>query len=136
MQIVPYLSFNGQCEEAFRFYEKTLDGKILMMIDHGGTPAAEQVPAEWHKKIMHARLSIGSQLLMGSDAPPGWYTKPGGFSVSLQIPHLHRAERVFNALADGGTVMMPFEKTFWAERFGMVVDRFGTPWMVNCDPQS
>ena len=136
MQIVPYLTFNGQCEEAFRFYERIFDGKILMMQDHGGTPAAEHVPAEWLKKIMHARLSIDSQILMGSDAPPGMYTKPGGFSVSLQIPDRQRSERVFNALADGGTVKMPLTKTFWAERFGMVIDRFDIPWMVNCDLQS
>jgi PhnB protein len=136
MQLIPYLTFNGECEAAFRFYERTFDGKIVMMQAHAGTPAAEHVPAEWQNKIMHAHLSIGSQVLMGSDAPPGMYTKPGGFSVSLHIPELQRAERVFNALADGGTVKMPLTQTFWAERFGMVIDRFGTPWMVNCAPQS
>lgn len=133
MQLNPYLLFNGQCEVAFKFYEKVLGGKIVMMLTHEGTPAAEQVPAEWRKKILHARLSVGDEVLMGSDAPPDRYEAMKGFSVTLGIADPAEAERVFRALAENGTVRMPIERTFWAERFGMLVDQFGTPWMINCE---
>ena len=134
MQLNPYLVFDGRCAEAFRFYEKTLGGKIEAMLTHGETPAAEHVDASWHDKIMHANLKVGDLDLMGSDAPPQYYEQPRGISVALHVADAREGERIFNALADGGTVTMPLEKTFWAERFGMVTDRFGIPWMVNCAP--
>ena len=129
----PYLFYNGNCEAAFKYYEKVLGGKIefLMRADEG--PADMKPSPGNEKKIMHARMSIGSQVLMASDAPPGRYHKPQGFSVSIQIPELSRAERTFQSLAESGTVIMPFRQTFFAARFGMLVDKFGTPWMVNCD---
>jgi PhnB protein len=133
MQLNPYLTFNGQCEAAFKFYEQCLGGKIEMMMPHAGTPAEEHVPVEWRNKILHARLAVSDGVLMGSDAPPERYEQPRGFSVSLQIREPAHAERVFHALAEGGAVQMPIQQTFWAARFGMLVDRFGTPWMVNCD---
>lgn len=133
MQLNPYLTFNGQCEAAFKFYERCLGGKIEAMMPHAGTPAEEHVPVEWRDKIMHARLAVGDGVLMGSDAPPERYEKPRGFSVSLQIKDPAQAERAFHALAEGGAVQMPIQATFWAARFGMLVDRFGTPWMINCD---
>jgi PhnB protein len=91
------------------------------------------VPAEWRTKILHARLAVDDVVLMASDAPPGRYQRPQGFSISIQIPDLSRAENVFHSLAESGTVLMPFQQTFFAARFGMLVDKFGTPWMVNCD---
>ena len=100
---------------------------------HAGSPAEQHVPAEWRSKILHARLVVGDAVLLASDAPPGHYHKPQGFSVSIQIKDTVRGEGIFRALADGGTVTMPFEETFWAARFGMLVDKFGIPWMVNCD---
>ena len=133
MKLNPYLVFNGQCEAAFKFYEKCLGGKIEAMFTHGETPAAQHVPPEWHKKIMHVHLAIGNESLMGSDAPPDRYEKPQGFSVSLQIKDPADAERVFHALAENGTVQMPIQQTFWSVRFGMLVDQFGIPWMVNCE---
>jgi PhnB protein len=133
MRINPYLFFNGQCEAAFKYYAKCLGAKIEAMMTHEGTPAAGQVPSEWVKKIMHARLSLGDTLLMASDAPPGRYQKPQGFSVSLLVDTPQEAERVFNALADNGTVTMPIGETFWALRFGMLVDQFGIAWMINCE---
>jgi PhnB protein len=133
MQLNPYLTFNGQCEAAFKFYEQCLGGKIEAMMPHAGTPAEEHVPVEWRNKIMHARLAVGDGVLMGSDAPLERYEKPRGFSVSLQIKDPAQAERAFHALAEGGAVQMPIQATFWAARFGMLVDRFGTPWMINCD---
>jgi len=133
MQLNPYLLFNGQCEAAFRFYERCLGGKIVAMMPHAGTPAEGQVPPEWREKIIHARLVVGDQVLMGSDAPPDHFEKPQGFSVTLGIDNPIEAERLFNALAENGTVRMPIQQTFWAERFGMLVDRFGIPWMINCE---
>src|ERR1700675_524339 len=101
MQLNPYLFFNGQCEAAFKFYAKILGGKIEAMMPHEGTPAAEHVPAEWRGKIMHARINIGAAVLMASDAPPGRFNQPQGFSVSLQIEDPAEAERKFQALAEG-----------------------------------
>ena len=133
MQMNPYLTFAGQCEAAFKFYAKVLGGKIEAMLPHAGTPAAEHVPAEWRNKIMHARLVVGDKVLMGSDAPPGRREEMKGFSVTLGVDDPKEAERIFGALAENGTVCMPLQKTFWASRFGMLVDRFGTPWMINCE---
>ncbi len=95
MQLLPYLYFDGDCEVALRFYEKCFGGRIEEMVTHAGTPAEQQVPAEWRSKILHARLAVGDVVLMASDAPPGRYHKPQGFSVSIQIPDLSRAERTF-----------------------------------------
>jgi PhnB protein len=133
MQLQAYLYFNGDCEQAFKFYERCLGGKIEAMLTHAGTPAEAHVPPEWRNKILNARLVVDEAVLMGSDSPPGHYNKPQGFSVSIQIKDAAKAESVFNALAEGATVSMPFQETFWAARFGMLVDKFGTPWMVNCD---
>ena len=131
MQLNPYLIFNGQCETAFKFYEQCLGGKIEAMVSHVGTPAEAHVPPEWRDKIMHARLVVSGEVLMGMDAPPDRYKEPKGFSVSLQFNDTKEAERVFHALAENGKVGMPLQQTFWAARFGMLVDRFGIPWMIN-----
>jgi len=133
MRVNTYLHFNGQCAEAFKFYEQCLGGKLGAMFTYTGTPAEQQVPPEFRGKILHARLFLGEDDLMGSDAPPGRYEAPKGFSVSIQIKDPAEAERIFNALVENGTVVMPFQETFWAHRFGMLVDRFGTPWMINCE---
>ena len=133
MQLNSYLFFNGQCEAAFKFYEQCLGGKIDAMLTHAGTPVEGQVPANWRDKIMHARLVVGDAVLMGSDAPPEHFQQPQGFSVALGVDEPAEAERIFNALADKGTVRMALQQTFWALRFGMLVDRFGIPWMINCE---
>jgi PhnB protein len=133
MQVNPYLFFDGRCEAAFKFYAQLLGGKIEAMLPHAGTPAEEHVPAEWRSKIMHAKLVVGDKVLMGSDAPPERFDKPQGFFVTLGLSDPAEAERIFAALAENGTVQLPLQQTFWAARFGMCVDRFGTPWMVNCD---
>jgi PhnB protein len=129
----PYLNFNGNCAEAFRFYEKVLGGKILMLQTHGESPAREHTPKDWHDKVIHVRMAVGDRLLMGSDAPTQHYQTPQGFAVSLSYPDKADSERVFNALAEGGKVSMPFQATFWSAGFGGVTDRFGTPWMINTD---
>jgi PhnB protein len=136
MQLNPYLMFNGQCEAAFRFYEQCLGGKITAMMTYKESPEPlmiEQMPPEWRDKIMHTSLTIGNQELMGSDNPPGYDEEPKGFSVSISLNDPAEAERIFRTLAENGTVRMPFQQTFWAHRFAMLVDRFGIPWMINCD---
>jgi PhnB protein len=130
----PYLFYDGNCEAAFKYYEKVLGGKIefLMRADEG--PADMKPEPGREKKIMHARMSIDGQVLMASDAPPGHFHKPQGFAVSLTVPDAGEAERKFKALCEGGSENMPFGKTFFSKGFGMGVDQFGIPWMVNCPP--
>lgn len=133
----PYLTFTGNCATAFKYYERVLGGKLVMLMTHGDMPkeAQMQTPPDWKDLVMHARLVVGDQVLMGSDGRPDMPTKPQGFSVALQIHDVKEAERVFAALSDNGTVTMPMQQTFWAVRFGMLVDQFGIPWMVNCEQQ-
>ena len=133
MQMNPYLSFKGDCEAAFKFYEQHLGGQLGSIFRYGGSPMADQVPADWSDKVMHGSVTIGNQVLMGGDVAPDRYEEPKGFSLSLQIQSAAEAERIFHALTNDGRVLMPLEKTFWAERFGMVVDRFGVPWLINCE---
>lgn len=133
MQLNPYLTFNGRCEAAFKFYEKVLGGKIEAMMTYGSSPMAEQTSPEWRNKVMHARLSFGDKMLMASDAPPDRYEAMKGIMVTLGIDDPGEAERIFRSLSENGTIQMPIQETFWALRFGMLVDQFGTPWMVNCE---
>lgn len=128
-----YLHFKGQCEEAFKFYEKVLDGKIDSMFRYESSPAANQVPAGWGNKIMHGHMTVGKQVLMGMDAPPERFRQPQGFSLNIGIKTAAEGKRIFNALGEGGNIVMPFGPTFWAKGFGMLVDRFGIPWMINCE---
>ncbi len=132
LQLKPYVSFNGQCEEAFTFYTECLGGKFVMLMRFSESPMAERMPPDWQSKVIHATIAVGDDVLSGADAPPGYYEKPQGFSVTLNTNDPAEAERMFNALVEGGTVRMPLQETFWAQRFGMLVDRFGTPWMINC----
>ena len=132
MQVNPYLSYDGNCEEALKFYEKALGARIEETFLYEGGPAEMPVPADYKKKIMHARFTIDGEVLMASDAPPGHFQQPQGISVSLQVEDPTDAERKFKALAEGGTVHMPFGKTFFSKGFGMCTDQFGIPWMVNC----
>jgi PhnB protein len=132
MQISPYLNFNGNCAEAFAFYEQCLGGKIVFMQKHGDSPVAGQVPAGWADTVLHVRLEVGQFALLGSDAPPPHYATPQGMTVSISVPAAD-GERLFNQLSQSGSVTMPFQKTFWSPGFGMLVDRFGIPWMVNSE---
>ena len=133
MELSPYLLFNGQCEAAFKFYEKCLGGKIEAIMTFGQSPMAQQVPAEWGNKVIHARLNIGGMIVLGSDPPPDRYQLPQGFSVSISVKEPAETERIFQELAQNGKVQMPIQKTFWSVRFGMLVDQFGIPWIVNCE---
>ncbi len=133
MKLNPYLMFNGQCKAALKFYEQCLGAKIEAMMTYGESPMAEETPPESRNNIMHAHFTVNNQDLMGSDCPPEQYEQPKGFSVSLGIDDPVKAEHIFHALAENGTVQMPLQETFWAARFGMVVDQFGIPWMINCE---
>jgi PhnB protein len=132
MQVHPYLNFNGNCKEAFQFYEKALGGKIEMIQTHEDSPMKDHVPPNWNEKILHARMRIGDTILMASDSPPDAYRKPQGLYVSLNIEEPEDADRIYNSLVKGGSAQMPIQETFWAKRFAMLSDRYGTPWMINC----
>ena len=132
MEVNAYLNFNGNCEEAFKFYEQATGGKIEMKSIWADSPMAAQMPA-MKDKIIHARIRIGDTILMGSDTPPDRFEKAQGFSLSLGTKTTAEAERLFQALSAGGQVHMPMAQSFFAERFGMLVDKFGIPWMVICE---
>jgi len=133
MQVNPYLSFNGQCEAAFKLYEQVLGAQLGDIFRYAGTPMEHQVPTNWQDKVMHGSITVGGQVLMGGDVAPDRYEAPKGFSLSIQIKDATEAERIFRELSHAGSMVMPLEKTFWAERFGMVIDRFGIPWLINCE---
>ena len=133
MQINPYLNFSGQCDAAFKFYEKVLGGKITGVMTFGNSPMASQAPPGWGDKVMHAHMTVGDAAIMGSDAPPERFQKPQGFAVSLQVKTPSEGERIFKGLSENGQVTMPYQKTFWSAGFGMLTDRFGIPWMINCE---
>jgi PhnB protein len=136
MQLNAHVAFNGNCEEAFKFYEQHLGGKIAVLMRYEGTPAVGMAPADWTNKIIHGRIAVGGALLMGADAPPGRYEAPKGITISLSATSDADAERVFGALSEKGTVSMPIQETFFATRFGTLVDKFGVPWMIVCEKTS
>jgi PhnB protein len=133
MQMSAYLNFRGECEAAFTLYADCLDGTLGEIFRYAGSPLADQAPADWQHKVMHGSVAIGEHVLMGADVAPDKYEKPQGFSLSLQIKSTTQAERIFHRLAEDGTIVMPLEKTFWAARFGVLVDRFGIRWLINCE---
>ncbi len=133
MKLIPSLSFNGQCRAAFDFYRQCLGAQSRDYMTWGESPMANEVSPELHDKVMHTSLSVGDFELMGSDSSPERYQKPQGFAVVITINDVAKAEHIFQALAEKGEIQMPMEETFWAARFGLLVDQFGIPWMVNCD---
>ena len=133
MEMTAYLSFKGNCEAAFKFYEHCLGAQPGSIFRYAGSPMAGQVPPDWSDKVMHGSLTVGGQVIMAADVLPESYEEPRGFSLSLQMKNVNDAERIFRELAIDGRVVMQLEKTFWADRFGMVVDRFGIPWLINCE---
>ena len=129
-RLTPYLHYDGDCAEAFGFYERALGGKINMMSRYGEAPADSRPPGA-DDLVMHAELEIDGALLHGSDSPPQWSKPFGGVTIALQYDDVATAEAAYAALVEGGQATMPMAETFWAQRFGMLVDRFGVPWMVN-----
>jgi PhnB protein len=137
MHIEAYLFFNGRCEEAIEFYRKALGAEVQMLMrnkDAPEKPPPGMLPPGTDDKVMHANLRVGSSVLMVSDGRCSGQPDFRGFSLSLDAANEAEAERMFNALADGGTVQMPLAKTFWSPKFGMVADRFGVGWMVSVPP--
>jgi PhnB protein len=132
MKFTTYLHFDGRCEEAFERYAAILGGTIQSLSRWEGTPAAELVPAEWRRKVMHATLVFEGQELCGVDLAPDAYRAPQGFSVLVGLSDTTRAERIFEELTRGGHVRLALAETFWAARFGELVDAFGVPWTINC----
>lgn len=130
-QLDSYLFFDGQCAEAMRFYHRTLGGELQKMMTYEESPDPAQCPPGSAGRIMHACLVLDGRMLMASDSPAGMHKAMGGFALALNYPTAEEARRVFDKLADGGSVMMPMAKTFWAEAFGMLTDKYGTPWMVG-----
>jgi len=132
LQLNPYLNFNGNCRAALEYYEKVLGGKIEAMMTFGESPVCDSMPKELSHHIMHGCLNLGQFMLMGSDCMPGQFEPNKGISNSLNVEEVSEAERIFTALAKQGTIIMPLAETFWAKRFGMLIDQFGIQWMVNC----
>ncbi|CAN5186649.1 VOC family protein [soil metagenome] len=134
MQVNAYLNFNGNCAEAFRFYAELFKAKIDQMMTHKDIPPGVNMPniEQWRDKVLHVSLKGEGFELAGSDTPPAYYEKPQGMVVSIGVTDPKEAERLFTALSEKGSVRMPLEKTFWAQKYGMCTDRFGIPWMINC----
>lgn len=126
------LSFNGECEAAFELYARLLNARPELVITWGASPLADDVPSEWHGKMLFARLRGRNMTLLGADALPGTYRPPTGFNLCLRTTDEAEAERFFAELAEGGTVRMALQATFFATRYGEVVDRFGIPWEIRC----
>lgn len=127
MQLYPHLTFNGQCEAAFKFYQTCLGGKITFMMTYENTPMDLQTPPDWRKKISHATFVLADFMFSGSDALPGQYRKPQGFALQFNLSDPVETERIFETLAQNGVVQTPLQATFWALRLGVLVDQFGVP---------
>jgi PhnB protein len=135
MKLQPQISltFNGECEAAFRLYERSLGGTIAFMMTWGQSPQPSGAPAGWESKVYHATLKVGDTAILGNDYPAGQYEPPRGFSIILQMDDSDLAERIFRDLSVNGKVGMPLQETFWAARFATWVDQFGIPWSINCE---
>jgi PhnB protein len=133
MKLNAHLLFPGTCDEAFRFYEQCLGGTLLSLVRYGESPMAKEVSEDWQHRVLHATLLVGDNILMGADCPPERCKERAGFFVVIGVDDEGEAERIFQALSHEGQVQMPLQSTFWALRFGIVTDRFGTPWEINCE---
>lgn len=132
MRLDVYVNYRGTCEQAFRFYEQHLGGRMAGIVRHGTQPGNPNIPADWGDKVMHARIEIGGAVLMGADMP---HAEPmRSASVTLTLDREEEAERVYPLLIEGGEVFMKMEKTSFANRFAMLRDRFGTSWMLLHQP--
>ena len=136
MQLHANLSFDGRCEQAFLLYGRCLSGNTTFLMRYQDSPAGLEVPPDWGQKVAHATFTAGAIVICGADVPPERYQKPQGFALQLNLSDPLEAERIFQALKDGGTVQMPLQETFWALRFGMVTDQFGIPWLLPAPASS
>lgn len=133
MRISAHLCFDGSCEAAFRFYQRVLGGRLQTLLTYGDSPLAERTPPHLRGRILHATLRLDECDLFGADLLPEQHRPAAGFFVLLSVEDVDRGREIFTALAEGGEVLVPFERTFWSPGFGALVDRFGTPWEVSCE---
>lgn len=131
MKLVPHLTFNGNCKEAFEFYRDLLDGS-LALTTFGESPATSHVPEEWKDRIVHATLTIPDSELAGADVPPNEFKEAEGFYLLLEPEDAGKAERLFAALSEGGVVRIPLQEMFWSVAYASLIDKFGTPWEISC----
>ncbi len=130
MKLYTYLNYGGNCRQAFEFYEKHLGGRITSVTTHGEQPDSSKVPPDWRKAVLHARIELGDTVLLGADIPPERFQPMRSAYLSLLVDSVDDAERIYALLSDGGQIFMPMEETFFAHRFAMLRDRFGTSWML------
>ncbi len=130
MQLNTYLNYGGNCREAFEFYAERLGGRITMLATHAEQPEADKVPPEWRNAVLHARIELGGTSLFGADIPPDRFQPMRSAYLSLSLSSVEEAERVYALLREGGEIFMPMAETFFAHRFAMLRDRFGTSWML------
>jgi PhnB protein len=133
MELYTYLNYGGNCRQAFEFYAEHLGGRITMLTTHGEQPDASKVPPEWRQAVLHARLELGGTMLLGADIPPDRFQPMRSAYLTLMLPNADDAERTYALLAEGGQIFMRMEETFFAHRFAMLRDRFGTSWMLLCE---
>jgi PhnB protein len=136
MKINAYLNFKGNCAAALKFYQKTLGAKVVFKMTYGQSPMCKEMPKKLHKQIIHARITVGQNILMLSDCPPDRYDAPKGITISINVDQPKEAEKLFAALSKKGKIHMPMAETFWAKRFAMFSDQFGIPWMINCEKKN
>ncbi len=130
MKLFTYLNYGGNCRQAFEFYQTHLGGKITMISTHGEQPNADNVPPNWKHAVLHARIDLGGTTVMGADIPPDRFKPMRSAYLTLMLNSVAEAERIYTLLTDGGEIFMPMEDTFFAKRFAMLRDRFGTSWML------
>jgi PhnB protein len=138
MKLYTYLNYGGNCRQAFEFYAQHLGGRITFITTHGEQPQPQAVPADWKEKVLHARMNLGDTELLGADIPPDRFKPMRSAYLTLMLDAPEEAERIYTLLVDGGEIFMKMEETFFARRFAMLRDRFGTSWMLLCerDPAS
>jgi len=136
MELEPYLFFDGNCEEALAFYADVFGGEVTSLHRFEGSPMESQLPPDYKTKVMHANFEAPTLRFMASDGIPGTKRSGGRISLSLGTRDVSEAEGVFKRLSEGGSVSMPFQDTFWGAKFGMLTDRYGIDWMVNCEASS
>jgi PhnB protein len=130
MQLYTYLNYGGNCRQAFEFYAAQLGGRITMLTTHGEQPEARSVPPEWRQAVLHARLELGGTVVLGADVPPDRFQPMRSAYLTLMLASVDEAERTYALLTEGGEIFMPMAETFFAHRFAMLRDRFGTSWML------
>ena len=136
MKLEAYLNFNGNCREAMNFYAEALGGQVTFLQTFGESPMRDQMPDAFHDYVMHATMHAGDAAIMASDAPGDRYKKPQGFGVSIGLSDPDQAKKIYDALVEGGTIEMELQATFWAAAFAMLTDKFGIPWMINCEAKA